>query len=71
MLIFCKEHHVNVIYGGHYATETFGVIALAEYVQKKFNLPFEFIDVPSGYRSKWVGESLYGVPGVWGNGVWE
>jgi len=45
---FCKEHRMNVIYGGHYATETFGVIALAEYIQQNFNLPFEFIDVPSG-----------------------
>lgn len=45
---FCKEHRLNVIYGGHYATETFGVVALAEYVQEKFGLPFEFIDVPSG-----------------------
>lgn len=45
---FCKEHRLNVIYGGHYATETFGVIALAEYIQEKFGLPFEFIDVPSG-----------------------
>ncbi len=45
---YCKEHRLNVIYGGHYATETFGVIALAEYVQEKFGLPFEFIDVPSG-----------------------
>jgi len=45
---YCKEHRLNVIYGGHYATETFGVIALAEYIQEKFALPFEFIDVPSG-----------------------
>jgi dinuclear metal center YbgI/SA1388 family protein len=45
---YCKEHRLNVIYGGHYATETFGVIALAEYIQEKFGLPFEFIDVPSG-----------------------
>lgn len=45
---FCKEHRLNVIYGGHYATETFGVIALSEHIQKEFNLPFEFIDIPSG-----------------------
>jgi dinuclear metal center YbgI/SA1388 family protein len=45
---FCKEHRLNVIYGGHYATETFGVIALAEHIQENFGVPFEFINVPSG-----------------------
>jgi dinuclear metal center YbgI/SA1388 family protein len=45
---FCKEHGLNAIYGGHYATETFGVIALAERIQEEFGLPFEFVDVPSG-----------------------
>jgi dinuclear metal center YbgI/SA1388 family protein len=34
--------------GGHYATETFGVKALAAEVSKKFKLPFEFIDCPTG-----------------------
>ncbi len=43
-----EELGVNLIYGGHYATETFGVIALAEYVSKKFNISFEFIDHPTG-----------------------
>lgn len=39
---------INVIYGGHYATETFGVTALAEHLSKKFSLPWEFIDHPTG-----------------------
>jgi dinuclear metal center YbgI/SA1388 family protein len=39
---------VNILYAGHYATETFGVKALAERVAKKFGLPWEFIDHPTG-----------------------
>jgi len=45
---FCKEHRFNVVYGGHYATETFGVIALAQHLAAKFNLPYEFLDFPTG-----------------------
>jgi len=45
---FCKENHFNVIYGGHYATETFGVIALAQHLEAKFNLPYQFLDFPTG-----------------------
>jgi dinuclear metal center YbgI/SA1388 family protein len=43
-----EELGVNVFYGGHYATETFGVRALAEYVAKKYRVPWEFIDHPTG-----------------------
>jgi len=39
---------VNIIYGGHYATETFGVKALADHLSKKFRLPWSFIDHPTG-----------------------
>lgn len=39
---------INVFYGGHYATETFGVKALAEMLAAKFDLPWEFIDHPTG-----------------------
>lgn len=42
------ELKINVIYAGHYATETFGVKALAAHLSKKFSIPWEFIDVPSG-----------------------
>ena len=45
---FTKENKLNVIYGGHYETETFGVIALAEHLQEKFQLPYEFFDFPTG-----------------------
>jgi dinuclear metal center YbgI/SA1388 family protein len=39
---------VNVLYGGHYATETFGVKALAEHLAFKFGLPWTFVDHPTG-----------------------
>ena len=39
---------LNVFYGGHYATETFGVKALSEHLSKKFKLPWTFIDHPTG-----------------------
>ncbi len=39
---------INVLYGGHYATETFGVKALAAEVSRKFKVPWEFLDHPTG-----------------------
>ena len=35
-----EELGLNVFYGGHYATETFGVKALAEEFSKKFRVPW-------------------------------
>ena len=43
-----EELGVNVLYGGHYATETFGVKALAAHLSEKFELPWEFIEHPTG-----------------------
>lgn len=43
-----EELGVNLIYGGHYATETFGVKALAVALSKRFCLEWEFVDHPSG-----------------------
>lgn len=43
-----EELGLNVIYAGHYATETFGVRALAEHVGRKFRLDWEFIDHRTG-----------------------
>lgn len=43
-----EELGLNVFYGGHYATETFGVKALAAELSKKFKLPWEFLDHPTG-----------------------
>jgi putative NIF3 family GTP cyclohydrolase 1 type 2 len=42
------ESGINVYYGGHYATETFGVRALAKHIEAKFGIPWEFIDLPTG-----------------------
>ncbi len=43
-----EELGINVLYGGHYATETFGVKALAAELAQKFRLPWEFLDHPTG-----------------------
>jgi len=43
-----EELGVNLFYGGHYATETFGVKALAAQVARRFRVPWEFIDHPTG-----------------------
>jgi len=42
------EFGVNVIYAGHYATETVGVKALAQHLSARFNLPWEFHHHPTG-----------------------
>ena len=42
-----EELGINVFYGGHYATETFGVKALAAHLAQRFKLPWEFIDHPT------------------------
>ena len=41
------ENGINVYYAGHYATETFGVRALAEHLANKFQLEWEFLDLPT------------------------
>ena len=43
-----EELGVNVLYGGHYATETFGVKALAAHLSRTFKVPWVFLDHPSG-----------------------
>jgi len=43
-----EELGVNVLYGGHYATETFGVKALAAHLARKFAVPWVFLDHPTG-----------------------
>jgi dinuclear metal center YbgI/SA1388 family protein len=43
-----EELGLNVFYGGHYATETFGVKALAAHLSKKFKVPWTFLDQPTG-----------------------
>ena len=43
-----EELGLNVLYGGHYATETFGVKALAAHLATKFRVPWTFLDYPTG-----------------------
>jgi dinuclear metal center YbgI/SA1388 family protein len=42
------EWGLNVIYAGHYATETLGVQALASHLAERFDLGWEFHDHPTG-----------------------
>ena len=42
------ELGIHVLYGGHYATETFGVKALAAHVSDQFGVEWTFLDHPSG-----------------------
>ncbi len=42
------ELGVTVLFGGHYATETFGVRALAGHLAERFGLTWEFVDRPTG-----------------------
>ena len=43
-----EELGINVLYGGHYATETFGVKALATEISKRFKISWTFVDHPTG-----------------------
>jgi dinuclear metal center YbgI/SA1388 family protein len=43
-----EEWGVNVIFAGHYATETLGVQGLGEHLRERFGIPFEFFDHPTG-----------------------
>ena len=42
------DHGMNVIFGGHYATETVGVKALGAHVVEEFGLETSFFDFPTG-----------------------
>lgn len=46
--VAAEELGVNLLLGGHYATETFGVKAFAAHLSDRFKLPWEFIDHPTG-----------------------
>lgn len=46
--IAAEELGINLILGGHYATETLGVKALAAYLSERFNLSCTFIHYPTG-----------------------
>ena len=46
--VAADEVGVNLLLGGHYATEVFGVRALAAQLSKRFRVPWDFIDCPTG-----------------------
>jgi dinuclear metal center YbgI/SA1388 family protein len=46
--VAAEELGVNLLLGGHYATEVFGVKALAAHLSKRFKVPWEFVDCPTG-----------------------
>ena len=46
--LVAEELGINVIYAGHYATETVGVKALAVHLSGRFQVPWEFFDHPTG-----------------------
>ena len=42
-----SELGISFVAGGHYATETFGVRALASVLQRRFGVETTFLDVPN------------------------
>ena len=46
--VAAEELGLNLFLGGHYATETFGVKALAAKLSERFAVPWEFLDHPTG-----------------------
>ena len=45
---FCKESRINMLSIGHYASETYGVKAVAAQTEKDCGLKTLFIDCPTG-----------------------
>jgi dinuclear metal center YbgI/SA1388 family protein len=43
-----EEMKVNLVFAGHYATETLGVMAVGDMLRKRLGLDVEFIDHPTG-----------------------
>jgi dinuclear metal center YbgI/SA1388 family protein len=44
-----RERNLNVLFAGHYATETLGVRALGDHLAERLGLETVFLDVPTGY----------------------
>jgi dinuclear metal center YbgI/SA1388 family protein len=44
-----REAGINVVFGGHYATETTGVAAVGAWIRSEFGLETVFLDLPTGY----------------------
>ena len=46
--VAAEELGMNLVLGGHYATETLGVKALAAHLSTRSEIPWEFLDFPTG-----------------------
>lgn len=44
----CMEAGINVMFGGHYNTEVWGVRAVGEHLKQTFGIEQVFIDIPTG-----------------------
>jgi len=44
-----KEAQMNVLFAGHYATETFGLTAVAKHLQNELNIKTILLDLPTGH----------------------
>jgi dinuclear metal center YbgI/SA1388 family protein len=44
-----REAGINLVFGGHYATETVGLKALQLHIEKQFGLGGVFVNAPTGY----------------------
>ena len=45
---FAEERKINMLCGGHYKSEVFGVKAVAKFLKEKCKIEATFIDLPSG-----------------------
>ena len=43
-----EESGLAIVYAGHYATETTGVIGIARHLEETFGLPWSFVAAPTG-----------------------
>jgi len=46
--VAAQELRMNLLLGGHYGTETFGVRALVAHLSKRFDISCTFVDCPTG-----------------------
>jgi putative NIF3 family GTP cyclohydrolase 1 type 2 len=46
--IEAEERGLNLIFAGHYATETFGVTSLGNWIGRNFGVRFSAIERPGG-----------------------
>ncbi len=47
--VFARDLGVHLVFLGHHATETFGVVALAEHLQRRLGLPWVQVGRSSGF----------------------